>query len=73
MKSFLILTALCLLTITMSYRLRNKGRESNENAEVMFSSSSSGAPETKTTVLTSVFKGRQVHVRSTMVKYFLKN
>ena len=73
MKSFLILTALCLLTITTSYRLRNHGRESNESAEVMFSASSSGAPETKTTVLTSIFKGRPIKVRSTMVKYFVKN
>jgi len=66
MKSFLILTALCLLTISTSYRLRSRGRESNENSEVMFSASSSGAPETKTTVLTSIFKARPIKVKSTM-------
>ena len=34
----------------------------------MFSASSSGAPVSKTTVLTSIFKGKPIKVRSTMVK-----
>ena len=73
MKRSLILLALSLLTMSsISYRLRSRGRESNESSEVMFSASSSGAPVSKTTVLTSIFKGRPIKVRSSMVIYYLK-
>ena len=73
MKSFLITLALGLLAMSNSYRLRNHGRESNESSEVMFTASSSGAPETKSTILTSVWKAKPVRVTSRMVNYFITN